>query len=205
MLSLNGQINLRNPNLRGEQSGSYTTQNGSSITFIIWVDHSELERPDSKQGAKIAAVNYGIFGGADNVFDLHDRDGDAGNVTNKFLNGTIMNSAGDGRIDITNPLLEKTLILDMTNEDNPWRMDEDGVVEETGFHNEVWVCFDWNGEQEGDFFHPFNSLTSASAVVAEGGVINVMPGFTAERPLIGGSKRFRIAAPVGGVTFGFRG
>jgi hypothetical protein len=203
VLALNGDINMRDPALQGEQTGVYTTQNGSIINFLIWKDHTNFERPDSTQGAKILSINYG-FGGQDGVIDPNDRLGDAGNTTNKFLNGTILNSPTEGKIEISNPLLGTILTLDMTNPDNPTRTDENGEVEEAGFHNEVWVNFDWKGENEGDFFHPFNTLAGAAAVVANRGVIKIMPGVTSETPSTQKGKRIRITAPIGGVTLGFR-
>lgn len=204
VLKLNGHITLRDPALNGEQTGVYTTQNGNVINFLIWKDHTWFERPDSTEGAKISSIDYGLFGGADGVMDREDRFGDAGNTTGKFLNGTILNSPAEGVITIRNPRLGTTLTLDMADPDHPRRTAENDEVEEAGAHHEVWVNFLWSGENEGDFFHPFNSLTNAAAVVPDGGVIKIMPGVTSERPTIPRGKRIRITAPVGGVTLGFR-
>jgi hypothetical protein len=56
----------------------------------------------------------------------------------------------------------------------------------------------------GDFFRPFNTITAAAAAVADGGVIKIMPGWTTEKPSFPGHKRIRLAAPIGGVSFGVR-
>jgi hypothetical protein len=136
------------------------------------------------------------------VADPHDSIGDAGNITNKFLNGTILNSPVEGKIEITNPTLGTTLTLDMVDIDHPIRIAENGEVEVAGFHNEVWINFSWEGPNEGDFFHPFNTIAGAAEIVADGGVIKIMPGVTRKETLIKkGKKRFKIVAPIGGVTF----
>ena len=204
VLELNGHITMRDPALNGEQTGVYTTQNGAAINFLIWKDHTWFERPDSTEGAKIQSIDYGLFGEPHGVRDPDDRFGDAGNTTNKFLNGTILNSSGDGVITIRNPRLGTTLTLDMADPDHPRRLAEDGEFEAAGAGQEVWVNFLWNGDNEGDFFHPFNTLAGAAAAVADGGVIKIMPGVTTETPVIQRGKRMRITAPIGGVTLGFR-
>ena len=81
---------------------------------------------------------------------------------------------------------------------------ETGEVEEAGSNHEVWVDFGWKGPNEGDFFHPFNTITAAAAAVANGGVIKIMPGWTTEKPSFQSNKRIRLVAPIGGVSFGVR-
>jgi hypothetical protein len=60
------------------------------------------------------------------------------------------------------------------------------------------------GPTEGDFFHPFNTLTAAVNAVAAGGVIKIVPGWTNERPTFAGKKRYKIVTPIGGVRIGVR-
>ncbi|MEJ7680529.1 MAG: hypothetical protein WKG06_22290 [Segetibacter sp.] len=145
MINLNGNISMRDPALQGEQTGLYTTQNGNRMNFLIWNDHTNFERPDSVRGAKVLGIEYGVV-------DPTDRLGDAGNITDKFLNGTILNSSVEGRIEIRNPFLQTTITLDMSDQDHPTRTSETGELEGAGFHNEVWVNFGWTGPMEGDFF-----------------------------------------------------
>jgi hypothetical protein len=57
---------------------------------------------------------------------------------------------------------------------------------------------------EGDFFRPFNTIKAAAATVADGGVINIMPGWTNERPVMPNNKRIRLVAPIGNVKIGVR-
>jgi len=202
VLKLNGHITLHDPTMLNQQTAIYKTQNGNVYSFWIWTDQNSFQRPDSKQGALVETMGYGSPL-QNPLADTNDSIGDAGNTKNKFLNGSILNSPAEGKIEITNPLLSTLLTLDMIDPDHPRRTNENGEVEEAGFHNEVWVNFDWKGDQEGDFFHPFNTLAGAVAVVAEGGVIKVRPGITSERPDLQKGKRYTIKAPAGGVTFGF--
>jgi hypothetical protein len=69
---------------------------------------------------------------------------------------------------------------------------------------DVWVEFDWPKINLGDVPFLFTTLSTAVHVVADGGVINVQPGSTAERFTIRGDKRFTIVAPIGGVALGRR-
>ena len=132
--------------------------------------------------------------------------GDAGNTTGKFLNGTILNSEqNSGVIRISNPSFSSgDIILDMSDIEHPMRTSETGEVEQSGFHNEVWVDFNWHGENAGDFYRPFNTLSGAVAAVADHGVIKIMPGLTKEKPIFLKNKSYRIVAPVGGVALGIR-
>lgn len=186
-------VRARNPSLHIESGvpAQYTTHNGNRIQFVIWDDE---EREEADAGAVVLRVDYGEG-------DPADRIGDAGNITDKFLNGTIMNSPGEAVVQISNPFLGTTITLDLSDRWHPKRIDESGRVEQAGFNNEVWVDFDWRGPAEGDFYRPFNSLAAALAAVAEGGVIKIMPGRTSEKPLLRG-KRVRLLAPIGGVVLG---
>lgn len=200
VIELNGYINLRDPESHGEQGAVYTTQNGNKINFLIWTDHTGFAHPDAAQGASILSIQYhSVTELHTTTRDANDRIGDAGNATDKFLNGTILNSEADGRIVITNPSLGSSLTLDMTNPDNPFRISEDGELEETGFHNEVWVNSTWQGDEEGDFYHPFRTIESSVNVVAENGNIKLMPGVLKENIVDRKAKKIRITAPIGGV------
>ena len=105
--------------------------------------------------------------------------------------------------------------MDMRDQRYPKRISEDGVVEEAGRNQEVWVDFGWKETEttilspifgptqvksEGDFFRPFPSIADAVAAVADGGVIKIMPGSVHERLTIRHTKRMRIVAPIGDVT-----
>lgn len=137
-----------------------------------------------------------------------DSSGDAGNITDKFLNGTIMNSTGEAKVEINNPFFDlkgakgTKITLDMSDQWHPRRTSETGEVEEAGSNHEVWVDFGWEGPTEGDFFRPFNTIAGAVAAVADGGVIKIMPGWTTEKPSFQSNKRIRLAAPIGDVSFG---
>jgi hypothetical protein len=115
-----------------------------------------------------------------------------------------MKSREEGVVEITNALLDggTRIRLDMNDPKRPGRTSETGEVEEAGSNHEVWVDFAWAGPNEGDFFHPFNTIAGAVAAVADGGVIRIMPGTTSERPFIQGNKRIRLVAPIGSVAFG---
>jgi hypothetical protein len=193
---LNGDLNLVT-----NVEAQYTTQNGNHLRFLVWGPGDEFV----PQGARILSIEYGAG-------DPMDSLGDAGNDVSKFLNGTIMNSNGDAVVeitnhffpDVTNRMLGTKITLDMSDQWHPKRTSETGEIEEGGSNHEVWVDFSWTGPTEGDFFHPFNSITAAAAAVADGGVIRLMPGWTTEKPFFQSNKRIRLVAPIGGVTFGVR-
>jgi hypothetical protein len=204
----NGGINLNahdgSGNQLKDQGGIYTTFYGTKIEFSIWLDHTSLPSPDSKAGARIKSI---VYSQTQHPTDSEGSMGDAGNVSGPFLNGTILNSPRDAVVEITNPLYEPEgakIILDMYDLTHPRRISETGEVEQAGFYNEVWVNFGWTGPTEGDFFHPFNTLTAAVNAVADGGVVKVVPGWTTERPAFVGKKRCKIVAPIGGVRIGVR-
>lgn len=192
----------RNASLRllnGIES-QYTTHNGKRrLHFLIW-DHNPrplIQAADPTYGAKIVRIDYADGASQDDLID-------AGHNTDSFLSGTVMNSPEEGVVEINNPFLGTKITLDMSDQKHPKRISETGEVEESGFNNEVWVDFDWAGSSEGDFFRPFKTIAAATAAVADGGVIKIMPGSTSERPVFAKGKRIRFTAPIGGVTIGSR-
>ena len=60
-------------------------------------------------------------------------------------------------------------------------------------NQEVWVDFDWTGADPaaGDFFRPFRTLADGVSAVAAHGVINIVPGVSAERGMLNSGKRLR--------------
>jgi hypothetical protein len=70
---------------------------------------------------------------------------------------------------------------------------------------DVWVEFDFSDTAYAHIAGPFNQLPKAIAAVADGGIIRIVPGATKDRSTIGSGKRFRLQAPIGGVTIGSRG
>lgn len=176
--------------LRDNVEDQYMTMNGNVVRFVIRDSGDDY-------GAVVLGVHYGEG-------DPMDRPGDAGAPTDQFLHGTVLNSPKDGVVEITNHFLGQRITLDLSDSDHPRRTDEHGVVEEAGNHHEVWVNFHGEGSQEGNFFHPFHTLAAATAAVAEGGVVRMMPGTTRERVISGGGKRMTLVAPIGGVTIGAR-
>lgn len=189
----------RNPDLhlRNNVEAIYTTQNGNKLHFIIW---SEVDGDGDRatSGARILNIEYSEDG------DRNDTLIDAGNDTNPFLSGTVMKSTADAVVEITNPGLNTKLTLDMRDLWHPTRISETGEVEKAGSNHEVWVDFDWSGPSEGDFYRPFTTIAAATAAVADGGVIKIVPGHTPERTTIGGGKRMKLVAPIGGVIIGIQ-
>lgn len=170
---------------------SYTTENGNRLQFVIW--HNG-EGEDATFGARIVSIAYGMGDPLDSI-------GDAGQATDQFLRGTVLNSTGEGIIEISNHFLGTKITLDMSDQWHPKRTSETGEVEVAGFNQEVWVDFNWQGPMEGDFFRPFNTIAGAMAAAANGGVIKIMPGMTREGHFFGNSKKVILVAPIGGVTF----
>jgi hypothetical protein len=168
----------------------YTTFNGNRIHFVIW---NAGERDNHTMGSKILHIEYGDGDPADTLAD-------AGNDTDSFLSGTILKSPADGLVEIHNPFLGTKITLNWSDPSHLVRIAESGEVEEAGKNHEVWVDFSWTGPSEGDFFRPFNTIAAAVGKVADGGVIKIMPGTTAERPTI--HKRVRLVASSGGVSIG---
>jgi hypothetical protein len=190
------RVLANNPGLRLRSNAEtwYMTLNGNRLRFVIW---NNGERENFVYGAKILGIQYGGGDPADGL-------GDAGNTTDRFLNGTILNSTGTAVIEISNPALGTRITLDMSDPWRPRRTSETGELEQAGPGSEVWVDFDWTGPSEGDFYRPFKNLTDAIAAVASGGVIKIAPGFTRELPVIAKNKRFKVTAPLGGVRIGVR-
>jgi len=171
----------------------YTTHNGNHVDFVVWTSN---DGRSSKFGAQVTDVRYGGLGSADSI-------GHAESITGRLLNGTIMNSPEEAKVEISNPALGSRLTLDFTDPAHPRRFDsQSGEFQVAGFDNEVWLDFEYQGPTEGDVCRPFNSLRSATAAVADGGVIRIVPGATGERGTIGGGKSFTLVAPIGGVTLG---
>jgi len=171
----------------------YTTHNGNLITFVVW--NSNAGRP-AKFGAEVTGVRYGGVGTVDAI-------GRPEEITKRLLNGTIMNSPEEAKVEISNPSLGSRLTLDFTDPERPRRSDsQTGENEVAGFNNEVWLDFEYQGPVEGDVCRPFSTLSTAEGFVADGGVIRIVPGATRERGTIGGRKSFTLFAPIGGVTIG---
>lgn len=188
-----------NPSIafKSGQETEYTTYYGNRIHFVIW--HA-LEHDNHVRGSKILNIEYGRGNPTDTLVD-------AGNDTAQFLAGTVMNSPREAVVEITNTFLRTKITLDLSNPSNPKRTtEENGViteVEEAGTNHEVWVDFTSPiGDEAGDFFHPFKTITAAAAAVADGGVIMIMPGATREKPFFPVNKRVTLVAPIGGVTIG---
>jgi hypothetical protein len=193
---------LNDRGLHNNVEDQYQTQNGNILRFTIF--NLDVYGGVVVIGAVISKIEYGDR-------EPMDAAGDAGNISGPFLNGTILNSAGDGVVEITNFFLPDAnnhlgakIILDMQDQRYPRRTSETGEVEEAGHNQEVWVDFAWTGECEGDFFHPFNTLAAAVIGVADHGVIKIMPGSTTERFVLTNNKRIKLVAPIGGVNIGVR-
>jgi hypothetical protein len=186
VISRNSAISLAD-----SQQFEYTTTNGNRLTAVIGLRSWELF------GAEVLSVTYGHG-------DPTDAIGDAGNITDRFLNGTVMTSPAEAVVQIANPFLGTTVTLDMSDPWNPRRTDEHGAIEQAGSNHEVWLDFQWTGPSEGDVFRPFTSLSTATTAVAEGGVVRIIPGTTTDRSTINGNKSLRLVAPIGGVIIGAR-
>ena len=171
----------------------YTTKNNNQLDFVVWANQ-DGHRAES--GAKVIGIQYENANGMDAL-------GHAENTTTQLVNGTIMNSLEEAKIEIRNPSLGTTILLDFTDQYHPLRFDsQTGEFEVAGFNNEVWLDFEYLGSTEGDVCRPFNTIDSAVAAVADGGVIRIVPGATLERGSIGGNKSFKLVAPIGDVTIG---
>ncbi|MDQ1412521.1 MAG: hypothetical protein QOE07_1109 [Acidimicrobiaceae bacterium] len=179
--------------LSGNKVTAYTTENGTEIEFVIWDNH---ERRGAFTGAEVLSVRrYG---------DRFDALGDAGNVRDRFVNGTILNSPAppaEAVVEISNPNLSTRLTLDFSDQRHPRRVSESGEVEVAGYHNEVWADFEWGGAEEGDAYRPFRTLKAAVAAAAPGGSVRIVPGQSAERVVID-KRPLRLVAPIGGVAVG---
>jgi hypothetical protein len=188
----------QNLHLQNHVQSSYITTNGNQVGFVIWFDFNGDNVEDNSFGSDITSMTYG-----DDPKDANDRIGDA-SKSSGFVNGTILNNPVEGVVVITNPLLNQQIILDWSDPKVLRRTSETGEVEEARENgdSEIWVDFDWSGDEEGDFFHPFKTIAGAAAAVSDGGVIKILPGSTHERPFISSQKRIRFEAAIGGVTIG---
>ena len=159
----------RNANLllQNDVPARYVTHNGNQIEFVIWQNaggHSSVT------GAQINSIT---FSGND-AFDSFGR---ADLMGNGLLNGTVMNTVAEAKIEVTNHALSSTLTLDFSDEHHPARFDSfTGEFEVAGFNNEVWLDFDFQGMSEGDVCRPFSRVSTATAAVADGGTIALFPG-----------------------------
>lgn len=192
---INVYVNNKDLMDRGLHSNGdiYRTENGNRVGFVIWNGGDESgARVDGVDSTDSRDARMDSFGGAGHQFPVH------------FLKGTVMNSKEEGVVEITNHFLDRKITLDMSDQRHPRRTSETGEVEEAGSNHEVWANFGWRGPSEGDFFRPFNTIATAAAAVADGGVIKIMPGWTNERPFLANNKRMRLVAPIGGVTIGVR-
>jgi hypothetical protein len=186
----NGALRLKN-----YQDAFYFMTNRNRVHFSIWNDGS------TSFGARV----YSVKTPAEVAAESNAPPGFLGPPTDvPFLSGTIMNSPAEAVVEITNPALETKIVLDMHDQAHPKRLSETGEFEEAGSQNEVWVDFDSDRPEEGDFFHPFRTVAAAAAAVADNGVIKIVPGSTRERPRLSLHKRVRIEAAIGGVTIGRR-
>jgi hypothetical protein len=117
------------------QEATYTTFFGNVIHYKIW---DRIEEDNHVVGSKILRIDYGDS-------DKGDTLADAGNDTGPFLSGTILNSSGDGIVEIHNPSLGTTLTLDWTDPGRLARIAENGDIEQAGPGYDVWVDFEWTG------------------------------------------------------------
>jgi hypothetical protein len=183
-----------NVRLQNNIEANYTTYAGNRMYFVIWKNGARAN--DAKRGARILSMVYGSLYSVDAL-------GNAGNVSDTFLNGGVLSSPAEAVIEIRNPYLNSKITLDMSDKWHPRRITENGEVEEAGLRNglwhEVWVDFDWKGLQEADFFHPFNTVQASVDKAAEGATIKIMPGVSYERKL-SLHKKVKLVAPIGDVT-----
>ncbi len=177
---------------------AYQTYSGTSLHFTIWATaRTAFISPDEHPGgSRVEIDEYGA--------NPRDGENDAGNAAGGLVHGTVLDGAGDGRVQITNGFTGESLILDLSDAAHPTRI-SNGVVERAGDNQEVWVDFEWSGPSEGDAYRPFTGLPDASTAVADGGVVKIIPGATADRSPIGANKRMTLVAPIGGVVIGGEG
>jgi hypothetical protein len=188
-------VRARNGNvlLQDNVPASYETANGNVVEFVIWKNH---QRRGAEWGAEVLSIQYADPNSA-------DARGDAGNKTQPFLNGTIVNNSKAAVIALDNPALGTRILLDLNDPWRPRRTAEDGSVEWAGDNEEIWTDFEWKGKQEGDVCRPFATLAAGCAAVADTGTIRMIPSKTSERTPIGvGGKRFKLIAPIGDVKIG---
>ena len=84
---------------------TYTTENGNSIRFRCGAEHEDTDDVPAP-GAQIEDIKY-------SGNDPTDKPPDA--PTYRFLKGSVLNSVGDGLVEILNPFLRQTITLDMSD------------------------------------------------------------------------------------------
>jgi hypothetical protein len=187
VLAKNGGISLSS-----NVTATWRTWSGTHVDFVIW---RARERGNAMWGAQVLSVGYGAG-------DVQDAFGDAGNVTNRFLNGTVLTYGPEAVIEVHHPFNGTKLRLDLANRYYPRRTDETGHIEWAGGNEEVWADFDWTGPQEGDVCRPWATPSAAQSAVANHGSIRMIPSISPDRGPLGVGKRFRMVAPIGGVRIG---
>ena len=194
-------VTQRNPNisLKNMKTATYRTSNNNNVEFVIW-DHAFPWFRTAHHGAEVTRVTYA----SSIAYDGLDSFGDAGNVTDRFLNGSVLNSTGSATVEITNRAAGMGLTLDLSDMMHPQRRSETGEVERAGSNSEVWVDFDWTGAHHGDVYQPMDSVAAAMSLVAGGGRVNILPGQTGARTSLGTGARMTLSAPLGNVKIGVR-
>jgi hypothetical protein len=148
---------------------NYMTQSGQRIGFVV--------EPDRDSSAVVSLSSQLPFNG-------------------QFAAGDVINSEqGSGVITIWNiGFGGRQIKLDMSDVNHPTRTSEVGYVEmaedSDSLHHVVWVNFDPKAPHGtgGDFYRPFQKLADAQQAVLSPGVINILPGSTAEPNLTLGGK-----------------
>jgi hypothetical protein len=118
------------------KSGMFVSESGQEVVYTTFFSGIEF------------TLGFGTPGGGEDVFgssifkieyntmhqDRFDTLVDSGIndtfYTGQFLDGNILNSAGDGKIEIRNPALGTTLTLDWSDRSHLVRTSEDGTVEQ---------------------------------------------------------------------------
>ena len=178
--------------LASNQEQLYTTLNGNRVRFVIWTNG---EREDATNGAMVLGIDYGSA-------DPTDRIGDAGNVTNRTLNGSVLNSPAEAVVEIGNPFLGTTLRLDLSNQWHPGAPPRRATSRRPAG---VTRCGS-TSTGAAPLKATSTGLSAHSRTPpqrwADAGVIRIAPGSTRGPLTLAGSKRFRLVAPIGGVSIG---
>jgi hypothetical protein len=205
------QVLQNNPNLQAVFAPDnlheffYRTRAGNTLNLAVY----PYDLPPGTQAnfwsANVAILEYGAeerpspVGGATDAGERSDK---------MFLNGTVLQSErGSAVVAITNAFTSERIVLDLSDKNRPRRTYEGPAGKEfetAGGNQDVWLDFDWPDPDtsEGDVCQPFNTLGAAMAAVEDGGTIHIVPGVTTDRGYIGGRKRMRLEAPIGGVAIG---
>ncbi len=174
------------------QEAWWTTFLGHRLRFIVWTSGPH----GARLGAEVLEVRE--YSAQDPLTAV----GDAGNLKDAFLSGTVMESPAEGVVTVRNAVLGTTITLDMADHLRPRRTSETGGVEQAGAGGEVWLDLGRSGPQRGDVCQPYSTLAGAAAAVAPGGTIRIVPSSAPERGRIGAGKAMRLVAPIGGVRLG---